>query len=337
MDETTVTAPAPTTDTTPTPEPATVAATKARDFGAFKEARRAERAGTPLPAVETEAKPATPSAETPESRQLSKRQQDANERTRLAVERATADMKAELDRLKAEVSQRSAAPKADTPPAPSTPEYKRILALPDAPKLTDFDGPDALAEHTAAVALFVAQHVETERSQRESAHRAATQAHQDAEKTITTFQGHIQKAGGKVFLDSLSPEVGALRPVEALEAHGQQAQVGPLNVLTSEIIKSDNPTKLLKHLSDHPDELARFAALRTPAAVLKEFGKLAALVDAPTPAAAPTKLVSSAPAPVRQVETRNAAPRNPEIDAVTRRDFGAYRAARMAARVAQHS
>lgn len=312
--------------------PATIAATNDNNFGAFKEARRAEQAGKPLPNVPVKAEaeasappPAPTSPEvgektaepTPEARELSKRQQKQNDAIREAVDRATADLRAENERLKA--AQKPASEPAK-PPTPDQPEYKRIVAMPNAPKLADFD---SVEEHAAAMALFVDDQREQARAAKEATERATS----EVTKTIETFQGQITQAGGKAFLDKLIPEVQQLQPVEALHARGAGDQVGPLNVLTSAIVKSARAPQLLQYFSDHPDALDTVKACATVGDVYRALGTVEAKLDAPSPAAPAPKTITSASQPVTTLSTaRSAAPADAEHAAIEQNDFRAFKA-----------
>lgn len=335
-------APAPATDTPPLA--ASTAAVLEGNFSALQEARIAERHGKPLDPVPTKAAPPTPApvskaaatnepevtvtipAVTPEHRELSARQKKANEATRLAVEQATADLRAENARLK----QASAT----SPAAPATiPEYKRFLALPDAPK---FDAFESIEEHSAAMAVFVAQKMREEWTADQQAQQSAEAAERGELEKITAHQGRITAAGGMKFLDALSPEVQKLQPVEAIEAKAYELKesgklveaealmrtIGPRHVLTSEILKSALSPQVLQRLHDHPEELARFDTCKDKNQVLIEFGKLEARVDTPPPVA--PKTVTSSHAPTHVSGTRSAVP-DTAARAYASNDFRAFR------------
>lgn len=315
---------------TPAETSASVAAVEKQDFGAFRQAEKAERAGKPLQAVAvapTEDEP--PAGTAPVERQPSKRQQATNDAIRLAVDHATADLAAENAALRAKVAPAPAEP---AKPVPVTlPEYKRLMALPDFPKLADYD---SLEEHSAAVSLFALDQRDAQRAGKD----ADAKAVEAITKTITGFQEQIATAGGKAFMDSLSPEVGALRPVEALHANGEAAKVGPLNVLTSEIVKSAHAPQLLKHFSDHPEDLDRIAACRNVAEVYTEYGKVLARVDTPASASVVPKTLTSAPPPPTTFGTaRSAAPADASSAAVQSGDFRAFRASERAKAQAQRA
>ena len=338
------TAPAP-TETQPTTQPAARDAVVRKDFRSFRDAERASEKGAPLPAV-AQAPPAEKDDEPPTAadgqapRQVSKRQADTNEKIRQAVERATADANARILALEAEKTQRptAAAAVVTEQPAPQTPEYERYLAMPDAPKLENFTD---LAKFNGAMSYFMAKKMLAEDREAASAQTRNDTATAEATKTVTTFQERVTAKGGKAFLDALAPDVAGLKPVESLQAQAAElhaagkvadaqrliASIGPLNVLTTEIIRSEHGPDLLQHLSDHPDDLARFKTCASPADVYREVGKLEARLSAPAPTTIPAKTVTSMSPPPTTLQARTGAVADPSIGALGRHDFRAFRAA----------
>lgn len=119
------------------------------DQAAFKEVRLAQRAGKPVPQItpyaeSTPAKPAeqaaptdaTPKLASEPSKPEKKPSENNNANTRIR------ELVSENAALKAQLEQRTAPPdvKADPSPAkPSTREFERLKAMPDAPKIADFE------------------------------------------------------------------------------------------------------------------------------------------------------------------------------------------------------
>src|SRR6185295_8178089 len=116
---------APAAPAQPTETPTTIApdhaAANAGNVQGFLDARAAQRDGKPLPPVEV---PDTATAEAPKLSRKEREQQEANERVRTAVERATTDLRAQIDELK----RSTAAPRRETPaepaPAPAVADWK---------------------------------------------------------------------------------------------------------------------------------------------------------------------------------------------------------------------
>ena len=209
--DTTNTAPAPVEPQAPPPAPVSAvdAAVSEKNVSAFRDARRAEREGKPLPAVDVKApepvKPAEPVAPAQPDRTLSRRQQDANDRIRDAVERARTADAAEIARLRALVPATPAAP------APQTEaEYKRFLKLPDAPRLDQYD---SVEEHTAAMALFISDKRYEERDEAAKQTAERTQTTDALRARDTAFQARISEAeiATPGYLDNLSDEIKSLR------------------------------------------------------------------------------------------------------------------------------
>lgn len=336
--------------TEPVKVPATVAAVEARDFGKFREASLAQRAGKPLPDVErpTETKNGDSTeagrALNANQRRRAREQQRINEQIRAGVEAATKAKDEEIAalRAKAESAPKVAAtapvveepPTVETPPEKKTPEYKRYAAMADAPKVAEFD---SLDEHAAAMALFIADKRDAERAESTKTKTAADERTARLLERDKKYCERIAPDGDLSFVNSLHPDVKALVPVESLpqkfDAQGRIVPAAPvtaLNFLASKIVESEHAKALLQHFTDEPKELGRFAALPTPDAVLVEFGRLVGRLDTPKAPTPRPKLVSDASPPVTQVGTRNAAPSDPVLDAVKKRNFRAFREAQRA-------
>lgn len=315
----------------------------------FRAARAAERADKPLPSVtvteEGEPVVPVPADAAPAAPKLSRKereQQDANERTRKAVESATADIRAELDRLKA------AAPRSEPKPAEPAPKEtavqmaKRFAALPDAPKLDQFD---SVEEHAAAMALFINETYGAERTA-ESQSRGEAEAMTAAQ--MARVDGFITqltaaKTADPTFTAALTEEVKALKPFDALKP-GEPG--GPRNVIAEQIYDSPIAPQVLRHLSEHPDDLKQLEAMPPHIAALpprarekahiqhivREYGKLEGrLATAATaPAPSTTKTVSEAPTVDTLGGHAAEAPADPVMSAAVKGDFKQFRAAKRA-------
>jgi hypothetical protein len=160
---------------TPTTQSAPDAAVATGNTSAYREARRAERLGRPLdpvPVAKAEPQKAEPAPDVkldsaapaqPEPKPISKRQEATNDAIRRAAEAATAQLRDENARLQAELAKhRPAEPAAPAQPATDTPAWKRYAAMPDAPKLEEFD---SVPEFSAAMSLFIQDTRESERAE----------------------------------------------------------------------------------------------------------------------------------------------------------------------------
>ena len=323
-------------DTTPvvqtTPSPETVSASHAAviadDPQAYREAKRAERAGKPLAAVTldkptekpVEAKSDAASAETPPKPLSSKERHRLaeNERIRQAVEEGVqARLTAEREKWAQEHPNRVEAPKSVERPAPAAapagppktfdeaiqrpdvskplmPEDEFFKAFPEAP----YSAYSRYAAQYDRLALAQSDQRRTEQESLRSAQKAE----------IDTFVGQLQAEAkaDPTFQSSLTETVKTkLKPFAALQrdAQGNQIeQAGPINVIGEQVYASPIAPKMLRYFSEHPDALDRLItvpthlaslppALRTQRHItwqMQEYGKLEATVGAQLSAAANT-------------------------------------------------
>lgn len=355
MDEPTVT---PSTENPAATPPPTISAEMDAvgkgDFAAFRVASDAARAGkrpdpVPVtPAAKTDAVTAgdAPKVDATEPKTTSKRQEDINERIRVAVEKAVGDARTQW-----EASHRQPPPAAakTEPDKPKEPAYKRFLAMPDAPKLDQFE---SLEEHSAAMGLFMAERLMDERMQAAAVEQRDQQltAAQTARVDGFVKQLHAAKSDPE-FVGKLSAEVRALKPFDAL-LPGESG--GPLNIIAEQIYDSPIVDKVLIALSaDGNKELTRLSTAPAhvialpPAAraeahirwIVKEFNKLEARLEsatttpAPAPPAAPANPLSSAPPPVETLKPGETG--DPLKAAIARGDMGAFHKLETAKRIAK--
>ncbi len=243
-----------TQETAPATVSAEVAASEKDDFSAFEQAHTAKRQGKPLAAV-----PAPEKAESTEPRQLSNRQKAINDAAQKAADTATATLQEENRRLKDELAQRTltrepartepvAQPVVESP-VKGDPAYKRYMAMPDAPKLDDFE---SVADHNFAAALFVAQKLNEEQSQQAQQRDAYVGA---AKQRVDTFVGRLNEAkkADPEFVTKLSDEVKALHPEATALAQGEPLH--PRHFVGDLVYDSEVAPAVLLHFSEHPDAL----------------------------------------------------------------------------------
>lgn len=319
-------------DVDPGPGPSAPSAPARIDTGAYLRDRRDQDAKPTAPSApaptEPKAAPADPAAP---AQPVSKRQQVIND-----YERQLAEARERIARLEGRIEQ-PVAPAAPAPPAekPVTQaEYKRYLALPDAPKLDDFE---SIAEHTAAMALFIADQRWNEHSSRARAH-AESAAMTDAQRQRADgFAGRMKEAStaDPEFWNAVSPEVANLQPLGALKP-GQPA--GPANLVAEELLSSPVAPQLMRELSkpgalarliQGPEGLDRLPPRQRPAEharwIVRELGKLEATIAAPAPPSAPAvKTVPDHEPPPTRLGSKPNVPADPVEAALKRKDTGAY-------------
>lgn len=111
-----------------------------------------------------------------------------------------------------------------------------------------------------------------------------------------------------------------LKTVDACLQAGEPVTAG--NAIAQEIVESENPVKLLLHLSEHPDEFTRISQL-SPAGVIRAMARLEKELD--TPAIPPPKTISSAPALTTTLGSRPAVPGDPLKAAEKSGDYSKWR------------
>lgn len=317
-----------------------MAALEKNDFAGFQDAEVAKRAGKPMadvpvaPKVETASAPVAtePPAQTPEAkaeatRQLSKRQQQTNEAARLAVERATADLQAEIARLKTQI-----------PQVPQVHPAKQYAAMPDAPKVADFD---TLEEHAAAMALFVQQQTaqETRQQQEHEAHRVRF------EQRSAAYGERLQQAAAAdpEFLSKIPPALVTARPVSVLRP-GETVTFA--NVAAEVGFRSDAPDRFYQHLHSNPDAAFAIANLHPSeweSALTRLDGRLAASASVPAAPAAPAPAMSVVPSPISAAPsppptiTRAATMVDPKQAALEKGNFAAFQEIERSERAARRA
>lgn len=327
-------APAPSETPAPTISAGMDAASKG-DFSAFDAAEVSAKRGTPLPRVEAPVIEKPVAGAVPVERTVSKRQEAINDRTRTAVEQATADLQAENARLKAQLA---------TPPAPrvepvpveppvvaKTPEYKRYMAMPDAPKLADFE---SVEEHAFAATLFINRTVYAEQ-------QADARSRQHDETRAKFLNDRGQEYGDRLrqaaeadpaVRTKIDPAIMAARPISGLAAGDVPTFA---NAIAETGLFSPNPAALYVYLTEHREDAERIAALPTQEHCLRALAQLdGQLNPRPSAVAAPTEpspaaraavpsTITAAPSPVHTV-TKAGSSADPKAAALARGDFDTF-------------
>ncbi len=335
-----------------TPVPATDAAVINNDVSAYREARRAERAGKPLDpktidsasSPDAPAKPASdatsaaPSAASPgKPEKRTDPRATENRVPELLAERAQLRAENDAIRRRLEALERPAT-RTDATPAASSPASAQAGLDPNdpEPKLEDFEAdptkyPDPYTAHQRALARWEARN-EFRTLKAEEQTRVAKE-HREQVKTerFTTFRKTIDGAGGQPFLESLSEEVRSLRPFDSLDLDTEEPN--GLNAVAQQFLVSPVAPALMRHFSDHPEELRRFAGLH-PTTFFLEMGKLEERLGKPKAAATAPKTTTSAPAPPTVLGGRPTEPADELEGAVAADDVAAYKAAKQRQRAA---
>lgn len=313
-------------EATPAPVLTAVESAVAKDdFTAYRDTRRAERSGTPAPAPVAEpvaeVPPVAAAAPVEEPRQVSKRQNDINERIRLATERATSELAAENARLRAQLPAPVAAPRTEPPVGETFPNYATYLEKhPDASLEDYIDARQDFRDEVKARSTN-AQRIEAEQTRSQEA-----QIQQARERVAAARQADPE------FDAKIAPELLTLETREASIANRRI----PLaeNDFATEISKSEYLPQILLHVSQHPELMTQIRGLDTRRAVMKFVAKLETRFEKAdaAPVVQPPKTISSAPTPGTALGSRPASASDPVVAAVKAGDVSAYRAARMAER-----
>jgi hypothetical protein len=332
-----------------TPTTAADRAVVSGDIASYRSARLAERAGKPLdPAAVSDSASDEPAEQAASTDATSK---PASEPGKPSGHQGNAETrKKELDAeiqsllkqradLRREVEGARLKPQApDAKPAVSSPAPAKMETDPE-PKLEDFTAdaekyPDPYLSLARASARWEARQ-ELRSARAADERRAASEKHAESLRVrAETFRDTLAKAteADPGFMDSISDDVKALRPFDAL-APGETPT--GYNAIAEEVLSSANAPALMKHFSAHPEDLHRIAGLQ-PRELLRELGRLDARLDGGvTPAPKPAgKTVSGAPAPPTTLGSRGADPTSDADAAVRNDDVAAYRAARLRERIA---
>lgn len=229
-------------------------------------------------------------------------------RIREAVDTSTADLRRQNEDLRRQVetltrtpasgpAKPAEAPKKETP----ADAYKRYAAMPDAPKIEDFD---TLAEFNGAMSLFISDVRATEQS------TATREASTKAERTrsdlerATAFSGRIEtfRKEQPDFGTKLSADVRGLHGWAKLqeinaqrEASGQPPIPATVDHAIAECLyDADDPGRVALYLSTNPNELQTLRQAKSPDQLMKAFARLEDKVAATKPSStgsgAPTEV-----------------------------------------------
>lgn len=205
-----------------------------------------------------------------------------------------AERRAEAAERRAEELTAASAPREPERPQPSARE--RYMAMPGAPKEDDYA---SYADFTADMALFLSDARDAERQQASQRTAAEHSANQAREQINGTFASQIDAAtkAEPEFLAGLSDEILNLPTFDDPEL-ARGAHPTAWHVIGEEIRRSEVAPQLMRHLSDHPDELQRLATL-PPRELTRAMAILETRLDAAPPGSAPLRAISNARPPIR--------------------------------------
>ena len=244
---------------------------------------------------------------------------------KLRIRKALREELAQTERVE---PRRPDAPRTSSP-APAQADHERYLAMPDAPREENFD---SYAKYSAALSTFITDQRWQEHQQR-SHQQTQIQRHVEGVRQMgEQAAARVQKAitADPDFATKVDDRLLAIEPASVRRLAGQP--VGPMHVLAEEIAASDRIDQLLTHFSTEEGrhDWRRLCDL-SPAALLREFGRLEARLESPAAPSAPqTKTLSTAPKPAATLGARPSEPIDPEVAALKRKDFSAYAAAKNA-------
>ena len=260
-------------------------ATAAKRAEAAKEAAKAEK----------DAEAASEAEKDAEAEKLGKPRHDAKARM-LEATRQAAEAKRELERERAErVRER----------AQLAAEVEQLRAGKPAEQAKPAGKPTS--EQYDSYEAFLDARDEWNDRQRETrdTERARFAARDQGIKTaFSTFTERVEEAKktDASFMERTS-WFGTQQPSFTLprDEHGRPVGLRASHVLTDEIISSEQAPALMLHFAEHPEDLQRIEALRTPLDVQMAVSKLEGRLDAALTATAPRAEVSKARPPVRPV------------------------------------
>ena len=204
---------------------------------------------------------------------------------------------AELQRLRAELSQRQAA----SSPQPASPGSQALPPSGDAePTIDQFDNYDAFVR---AQAQWAARQVVREAQQQEYQRQVQMLQEREQQQRVQSFSTQWKEASetDPTFVDSVRPELLELKPWSALTPD-ERRNATVYNAIAEEVLRSNNAPQLLRYLSENFDtEFQRLASLQSPDELRWSMAKLQGRLEAASsigPASKP-KPISSAKPPIK--------------------------------------
>lgn len=290
------------------------------------------------------------------ARQLSKRQEKANDATRLAVEQATKDLRAENEQLRAATVVPPPAPIARTAPVAVT----TAETAPDPADLTKYPAGAYDPTYLRDLSAYTARD-EVRKSQTDAVQRGETEAIQAAEtKRVLDYVDRVKAtvASEPDYWSHITTEVSQMKPLGSLtrDAKGNLTEPsGPRNIIAEEVLSSPLAPMLMKALSKADASGTPNAELRRLEAgpahlttlppsqrtgehmrwIIRELAKLETQVGSVAATPPAPKTATSMPAPAVVLGSRAAAPADQLQAAVAAGDSRRYRELRRQGRLAR--
>lgn len=184
---------------------------------------------------------------------------------------------------------------------------------------------------------------------RQTQHEESTRRSRDQ---LTAFHTQVETLVGgadaaRDFWASIDPALANAMPYGMLP-DDQKAKATPLNVLSQEVLTCERPDLVLRHLTDHPEEVDRLTSMASAVDAVRELARLDARLlrdsarpsaDTTTvtdPPAQPARSVSSAPKPPTTLGRKPTTEGDEAEDALKRGDTAGYMRVMNAREIAAH-
>lgn len=291
----------------------TEAETPNADSSPAQPVAQADQTESSRPPASEPGKPSKPNAETRKPELQNDIQELLAERARLRAE------------VEAERARYQSVKPLDVSPAVSSPATARSLSETiqtpdiDRPPLTDAEFTELYPDATLIDLNRYAAQYQILSHQRQ---QAQTQERQGRTRTFTEKITDALTADPQ-FWTGIDPRLASATPVDLLPAGTPET---PANVIAQEIMLSDAPAALLKHLSAHPEVLNRLLASPNAIAIARGIGRIEASLTSTAPQPAPAgDPVSLAPPPLPTLGKKPAQPADELSEAIKSGDFARYK------------
>lgn len=239
------------------------------------------------PAAEKKAEPKIEAKADPEGEKV--KAGDAHKRISELTWKAAEAERREKDARDELAKSKAAKSEPDVEKKPTQAEWQRYKAMPDAPKEEDFE---SYTDFVDARSLFIADKRYDERRAKERDEQTTQQRQRAQQERHQTFHTRVQEA---IAQDATIATVLSASEVE-IPAEGPIPHV----LMTSPV-----GVQMMRHLAEHPDEVQKIAALRTPMEQYGEMKKLEQRMEARAEAA------QAGSAPPAKTSTKAEPPINP--------------------------